>query len=205
MKKHYLFFLLTALIAFSSCASWRIEKRHYNDGWYVDFGNDKKTETVVQSGESPNVSSATPAANEETVAPAKENETTVVKNSPESVPANETKTSSATEQNKQETPDPNASAPQVKNQSAASADQDPANEKPTEPAGDDQVLYIILAIIIPPLAVYLVQGVTTVFWITLICWLFGGVFFFGHGGILFLGGLGLVAIVLALLAVFGKI
>lgn len=67
------------------------------------------------------------------------------------------------------------------------------------------ILLVILAIILPPLAVFLFEGATGRFWITLILWLLG----WGVGWYIFHGGLAglcsLVAIIFALLIVLGVI
>ncbi|MBD3639295.1 MAG: YqaE/Pmp3 family membrane protein [Crocinitomicaceae bacterium] len=64
------------------------------------------------------------------------------------------------------------------------------------------VLLIILAIILPPLAVGIYEGITGRFWLVLVLWILGwGVGWWLLGG---LGGLcSLVAVVLALLIVLG--
>jgi len=73
---------------------------------------------------------------------------------------------------------------------------------------DSDVMFIIaliLAFLIPPLAVFLMEGVTSRFWLNLILFLVGwglGWYFFG-GGIAFLCGL--IAVVHALLIVLGVI
>lgn len=73
---------------------------------------------------------------------------------------------------------------------------------PTNGGGDaNLILLVILAIILPPLGVYLKDGsITGLFWLTLILCLVGG------GGILglgfYFGGLWGIAIILALLRVF---
>ena len=67
------------------------------------------------------------------------------------------------------------------------------------------ILCIVLAFLIPPLAVYLTEGVTTRFWLNLVLFILGwgvGWYFFG-GGIAFLCSL--LAVVHALLIVLGAI
>lgn len=204
-QKFYLFIFLAALIGFSSCSSMRIEKRHYNKGWYVDFGTEKKSESVgvsdqdekadaealpteKQSVATPMSLSSDPNNTQQQAGIVSNEQYAVVIASGEAPAANET---------------PDQGTEQGADQFAV-----PKNSPPSEqiaPAGDDQVLLVILAILVPPLAVYMVQGTTAIFWITLICWLFGGFFFFGRFGYGYLGGLGLLAIVLALLVVFGKL
>ncbi|MGV6861880.1 MAG: YqaE/Pmp3 family membrane protein [Putridiphycobacter sp.] len=74
------------------------------------------------------------------------------------------------------------------------------------PAGGDVelILLVILALILPPLAVFLYEGASTRFWIDLILALLGwGVLGFLIPGLAFLGGL--IAVVYALLIVLGAI
>lgn len=207
MKKYYLLLPLALLLAFSSCSSLRIEKRHYNDGWYVDFGSDKTSGVVTaENHDSPAVAAPenNSLADETATASGSPGTDAAEKNTaPASAKAGDAPKGNSLN---------NAPAQPTDQQEGVKNNNDDSvqlsNDKPDagqpSPGSDDQVLLIILAIIIPPLAVYLVQGVTTIFWITLICWLFEGWFFWGHG-LLFLGGLGLVAIILALLVVFGKL
>jgi len=67
------------------------------------------------------------------------------------------------------------------------------------------ILLVILAIILPPLAVFIFEGATGRFWITLVLWLIG----WGVGWYVFHGGLAglcsLVAVIFALLIVLGVI
>jgi len=82
---------------------------------------------------------------------------------------------------------------------------DAKKQRTAPPAADvSTILLVILAIIIPPLAVFLFEGVTKRFWIDLILALIGwGVGFWLLGGIGFLCGI--VAIVYALLIVLNAI
>jgi uncharacterized membrane protein YqaE (UPF0057 family) len=64
------------------------------------------------------------------------------------------------------------------------------------------ILALILAFLIPPLAVYLVDGVTSRFWLNLVLFLLGWGAFGWLGGIFWLCGL--IAIVHALLIVLGE-
>jgi uncharacterized membrane protein YqaE (UPF0057 family) len=73
---------------------------------------------------------------------------------------------------------------------------------PTNGGGDaNLILLVILALILPPLGVYLKDGgITGLFWLTLILCLVGGGGIFGIG--FYFGGLWGIAIILALLRVF---
>lgn len=78
-------------------------------------------------------------------------------------------------------------------------------KKNTQGASDADVqlvLLVVLAILLPPIAVYLKRGIDTLFWITLLLFLLAvsSLIFFPLGGLA-----GLVAVVLALLAVFDMI
>lgn len=205
-KKYYFYVCLAVLIGLSSCNSMRIEKRHYNKGWYLDFGTDKKSESVTLT------SKEEEKADAETIPVAEQTATTPVSFStgensaqqlPDVVTGGNNTVVAVSEEATVSVESTEPTTPEKKNENVL-----PKNVPPSEqvsPAGDDQVLLIILAILIPPLAVYLVQGASTVFWITLLFWLFGGFFLFGRFGYGYIGGLGLVAIVLALLVVFGKL
>jgi uncharacterized membrane protein YqaE (UPF0057 family) len=75
----------------------------------------------------------------------------------------------------------------------------PIQDNDATTGGDAElILLVILAIILPPLAVYLYDGsASTMFWITLILCILSGGFIFGFGGYLF--GLWGLAILLAIL------
>ena len=73
-------------------------------------------------------------------------------------------------------------------------------EEKRNPSGDAMlIILIILAIVLPPLAVFIYEDVTTRFWIDLIFWILG------WGGLFLIGGLGglasLIAVIYALLIV----
>lgn len=69
--------------------------------------------------------------------------------------------------------------------------------KSPAPQETDMIVKIILAILIPPLAVYLHEGISTYFWVTLVLFLLWAGWFWGP----FFGLAGLAAIVIALLVV----
>ncbi|MFN3341828.1 MAG: YqaE/Pmp3 family membrane protein [Flavobacteriales bacterium] len=78
------------------------------------------------------------------------------------------------------------------------------NHDATNGADTNTILLVILALFIPPLAVFLKDGaVSTMFWITLILCLIGGGWLWGWG--YYFGGLYLIAIILALLYVLDVI
>jgi len=200
MKKYYLFIPLALLLLFSSCSSLRIEKRHYNKGFYVDFGNDKKTSIDNQGNSQDEV-----AVVEKEPQPVQENADRAITDiaAAGSTVQNPALASVATDNVVNEPTQTESTSTKTDQQDDATQARNNTPENAAAPEGDvGLVLLVILAIILPPLAVYLVEGTTTVFWIDLICWLIGGVFFFGRFGYGYIGGLGLLAVVLALLVVF---
>lgn len=205
MKKSLLFILLAVVIVFSSCnymGNLQIEKRHYRNGYYVHHsgkaGENKTVAAVSEMAVAENESAVArkPEAVKEEMRPAAEMHSAIL-------PAKETP---AATQKKIET------APAKKEKltdkiSRVGAQLKQGSEPKQTPAADDvstnEIIMIILAIFISPLAVYLKEGVTNRFWIDLICWLLGGglvfsPFFYG-------GGLLLFAIVFAVLIVFDVI
>lgn len=206
MKKIVLLSGVIALALLSSCNSLRIDKRHYNKGWYVDFGTERKAEgvAVVSDQEETTEVGTLPVEEQSTTTPISLDGT---QNTAQHLPGNISGEQPALVLESEEAPttgeNSETTTPQNENENTQ-INNIPAPDQ-VAPAGDDQVLLVILAIFIPPLAVYLVQGVSTIFWITLLFWLFGGAFLFGGFGYQYIGGLGLVAIILALLVVFGKL
>lgn len=194
MKKILLFSGILSLAMLTSCSSLRIEKRHYRNGYYVSLNNnnERPAQTTSVENESPETPAVTTAEAEAvvvnpvvpvaetaapTVAPVQQKE--------------ENNSSPATEPTE---------VPQVQNDSAPETVAQPAEENTGTPHDDVAlVLLVILAILLPPLAVYLAQGLTKWFWITLILCLFGGGFIFYP----VFGGLWLVSIIIALFVVFG--
>ncbi len=202
MKKYLLFLSIAALVGFSSCASLRIDKRHHNKGWYVDFGNNQKPQATAKHTESEE--KTVPVE----VAPAEQQSATPVspalsdcnncEQNPTAVAPEEVITIAPANDEVQSVS--NSKGEQMQTPVAKHAKR---NSEPSSGASDDRlILLVILAILIPPLAVYLKEGVTSMFWITLICWIIGGTFLFGGFGYGYIGGLGLLAVVLALLVVF---
>jgi uncharacterized membrane protein YqaE (UPF0057 family) len=196
MNKYYLFIAFAFLLIFSSCSSLRIEKRHYNKGFYVDFGNDKKSsaavdqvdhqekvsvETAPQSVQENSDVQASTELNSADVERSIASPTNTVDNER---PAAASTTDDAVLKNDATTVEKNTAAQSV-------------------PADNDSdvalILLVILAILLPPLAVFLVQGASKWFWVTLILCLFGGGIFF----VPYLGGLWLISVIIALFVVFG--
>lgn len=203
MKKSLLFILL-AVVVFSSCnymENLQVEKRHYRNGYYVHHsgkaGENKTVAAVNETAavENENIAAVKPEALQEEMQPVAETHIAIlpVKENPSAAH----KTIEAAPVKKEK--------PQKADHVIAKLKQ---GAKPKQnPAADDvstnELIMIILAIFISPLAVYLKEGVTNRFWIDLVCWLLGGglvfsPFFYG-------GGLLLFAIVFAVLIVFDVI
>jgi uncharacterized membrane protein YqaE (UPF0057 family) len=200
----YLFLFLIAF-AFTSCGVFNdlsIEKRHYRKGYYVDVRKDRVIEkTVAQEKQ---------AENEEIAAtvPPEENNTAVGENIAHQAPTPEVSNTLVKEKTKRFSP------PSIfkKGKAVVNEKKSVATPKPVEPAPahDDTdhavalFLLIILAIILPPLAVLLADGLGVHFLIDLILWLlsFGFIIFIPGGGFVYLGIFGLIAIIYALFVIF---
>lgn len=174
MKKTALALSVVFMIAliFSSCSNGRnltIEKRHYGKGYYVhangkrDAKSENKTEVVTAL----NDDQASVATSEVIVNKTNENKTP-----PALVSTTPQKEKAAVNTS-------GASAPKViadpvkavkKNAPAEQSHKVVTKKKNTSRAADDVdlVLIIILCFLLPPLAVYLSEGITTNFWIDLI-------------------------------------
>ncbi len=202
MKKIGFLFALAFAIVFSSCkmaGDLQIEKRHYGKGYYVHVRDNCSNAVVVKNETSvaiPNENDALPNNIDEKDVAVENNSSAFVQTSKsikEAHPSNrsfEPKATLMRNENKK------ISFPVNKTPQFVS----PKHKSPSEPAGDvSQIVLVILALVLSPLAIFLKEGVTTRFWIDLICWLLGagvvGFFFYG-------GGLLLFAIVFALLIVF---
>jgi uncharacterized membrane protein YqaE (UPF0057 family) len=140
------------------------------------------------------------------------NEDRVIASSEETAPAFETKKSVVIESTSDSEGSNPVSTVEENNASKkySNADQKKSKEvtkKKTSkaPAGDaNTILLVILAIIIPPLAVFLFEGASTRFWIDLILALIGwGVGFWLLGGLGWICGI--AAVIYALLIVLGVI
>lgn len=201
MKKYTLFILLGALIGLSSCASLRIEKRHYSNGWYVDFGNEKKSSDTPVTTKEETAVLTTESVDTETLGTAAEVARQQVAVVPNGVPAvDEIGISSVPTEEVVVIPE---SAEEQNPQQVGSDNEEHGAAE--SPADTELIILVILAILLPPIAVYLKQKLSTWFWVTLICWLLGGTFLFGPFGYGYLGALGLLAIVIALLVVFDQL
>lgn len=210
MKRSFLFSLTAILLGgiffFSSCAQDRgltIEKRRYGKGFYVHVSG--KPETKAEKNTVAEEQSALVQENE---LPAAEQKTAFNKNNTATQMA-ESERSAFTVQLHPEKKKPVPVSPAKK----ATEQKQPVKEKLkkvlkktplSQPDGDlDQIIMVILALLIPPLAVYLKEGLSKRFWVDLICYLLGGAFFltpYFYGG-----GLLLFAVVFAILIVLDVI
>jgi uncharacterized membrane protein YqaE (UPF0057 family) len=201
MKKLLFPFICILAFTITSCSGLRIEKRHYNGGFYVETGTKTKSKAerietesvaikqnapesnstlpVTESIENPPVASADNSATSEESG--KTNVAKVIIDKIKSTsPAAKTETNISTaEENKVVTTE-------AENSSA--------------PAADVPLwVYVLLALFIPPLAVYLKQGVTNMFWIDLVLFILGyGLLSFSF----YLWGAALAAVVIAFLVIF---
>ncbi|MFM2016379.1 MAG: hypothetical protein RL007_35 [Bacteroidota bacterium] len=201
MKKLLFPFICILAFTITSCSGIRIEKRHYSGGFYVETGTKNRsnaeqieTESVAikQNNAEPNSalrvtkSLESPCvAKSENSAPSQESEKNsvakvIIDKIKSTTPAGKTETNISTaEENKVVTTE---------------------QENSSAPASDVPLwVYVLLALFIPPLAVYLKQGVTNMFWIDLILFILGyGLFRFSY----YLWGAALAAVVIALLVIF---
>jgi uncharacterized membrane protein YqaE (UPF0057 family) len=193
MNKLYLPLILVLVAALSSCGALRVEKRHYRNGFYVDFNkNQHKTAGVdhqAQAAVEPVIRDVNPDPVNEAKESPKAEENVLTSEQHAVQPAKVTEQPQTIEVN----------VPSVDQPSPKDQQQEQTQESPAGAADSDVMLIvlIILAIIIPPLAVYLKEGLTGRFWLILILSILGGGFFFYP----VFGGLWLLAVILALLIV----
>ncbi len=201
-----LFVFLVAII-FSSCGTFKdvtIEKRHHRKGYYVHVREDRaKQNEVVTENQNPQKEVASLNVAEENIAP-------VGEISPRKTISSTSNNAFAKEKSKKNV----VTSTPFKKGSAVFQEKDPvqstrpAPEKPAQDGDDEHVvalfLLIILAIILPPLAVLLADGFGIHFLVDLIFWLlgYGFIIFIPGGGYIYLGIFGLIAIIYALFVIF---
>ncbi len=201
----YLFVFLIAFI-FSSCGVFRdvsIEKRHYRKGYYVQVREDRVIEKPVAQETKPEKEQVRVAK------AAEENNATVGENiSRPTMPVANSNTLVKEKPKYFSTPQPfKKGKPVYKEKETVTAPQ-PVKPSPAHDGDDEHAvalfLLIILAIILPPLAVLLADGLGVHFLVDLIFWLlgYGFVVFIPGGGFIYLGIFGLIAIIYALLVIF---
>lgn len=182
MKKQSLLFFFAISLFFVGCT---IEKRHYNSGYHVEWlsqkGKVKKAEPVVQP-EKNNEQSL--AVKQEDLPTTKETlaETPVVVESINAPVANETVAETVTKterkqnvQKRTEKKETTRNQMKVEKSSTTSVEKGFSTESsiaeidaPSSPTEVDVIILVILAILLPPLAVFLHSGIGTPFWISLI-------------------------------------
>lgn len=203
MKKQLLFLYVIFAIFATSCSSFRIEKRHYKNGYYVNLNGGKNHGGASVAAVSQGAEKTADVPRAENLPIAKTEVVDFASASQPEVVSNQTQVEGSTISSTSPPASTISTEPAVadkvirseKNRSATES----TDAEPT--AGDDTetILLVVLAIFLSPLAVYLKEGASKRFWIDLICWLIGGGFFltpFFYGG-----GLWLFAVVFALLIV----
>lgn len=198
--------LLSAILV--SCGSSRFSHSRYGNRSWVKVGSAQAEQEVPYEKSKEDKVVFSQSANEEVVKAsiAEEKKAEVIT---ESVIVNKEENSEVeinTTSNEVVTTDAlvNETSNQESNPLAAESVQVSTSRDVTADADAMFVLMIILAFLIPPLAVYLKDGsVTGLFWLTLILCILGGGLFFGFAG--YYGGLWLIAVVLALLRVLDMI
>lgn len=212
MKKLSLFLFSAIILAvslfFGSCAGdgrLTIEKRRYSNGFYVHRSHTNETTAVAETDESAPAAEA-PVVKAQSGLIAEEESAQATTTEQAKAPAVET---ASAEKSVSVKPVASQQDPETRSKAKKETLREKANrlvKKATTPApGDDSndILLIILCFLIPPLAIYLKQGITNLFWIDLVCFILGGSLFltpFFYGG-----GLWLVAVVLAILVVLGTL
>lgn len=212
MKKILFGTTLVFALVLSSCSTFKnvdIVKRHYNNGYHIAI-RDQKTKTepvaVIKDKQTPEAVATVTPANTITGKPEQPAvQPAAVHEKAPAVTAQKTETTTGSK--KQHA----SSSPVI-----ASVKKEPAKAKHSlrmpeyksktwsasrsSSGGDvNLIILVILAIILPPLAVYLAEGITGKFWLTLILCLLGGGLALGVLG--YIGLLWLIAIIIALLTV----
>lgn len=185
MKK--VLFLLCAAFLVASCRSVDIVKRKYSGGYYLNLKNDTRHS---DNNKKEKISNSTLGGiAHQQIQPN------------QIAPATLTTVSAATTAQQKE---PAHSHDVITKEKESRSTTTPMPTPPADGGTDvNQVVMIILALLIPPLAIWLKEGITQRFWIDLICFMLGGGLFFSP---LYYGGaLMLFAIVFAVLIVLDMI
>lgn len=199
MKKFILPALCFLVFALTSCNNFRIVKRHYTGGFYVETGAGK---TSHESNHSSGPTTTTELNTNVVIDDKQPASQTVIQNheqerlSPAEALVQQPEPSSTTE-DKRNASDVNEE--RITSEANATSKKVKSVSTPT-PAGDVPLwVYVLLAIFIPPLAVFLKAGVSNIFWIDLILFILGyGLFRFSF----YLWGAALAAVVIAFLVIF---
>lgn len=190
--------VLAFVIFLTSCNNLHIEKRHYRNGFYVNLGSDDRKDRSATVDNQQESSEISPASVEKAVTEITPQQEVPGADNSQQAPVVKEVVPVTTVQD-------NPVALKQEESPRAEIKQGDSRSKQTNssPSASDAMLIIevLLAIFIPPLAVFLHEGITTWFWLTLILCILGGGFFFYP----VIGGLWLVAVIIALLVVFDAI
>lgn len=199
MNKLYLPLVLILVATLSSCGALRVEKRHYRNGFYVDFNNNQHKTADADHQSEAALEPATNDVNPEPGSAAHASPDAVAPSDVQPSEQHAVQPAKTAERAAEQPVSISVNAPSVDQPSAQHQQPEQTNESSAGAADSDVMLIVlvILAIIIPPLAVYLKEGLTARFWLILILSILGGGFFFYP----VIGGLWLVAVILALLIV----
>jgi uncharacterized membrane protein YqaE (UPF0057 family) len=202
MKRVVILTIAVLALVLSSCSGLRIEKRHYSGGFYVETGSKNKNYNKAEVlQEQPSVNNASAVNDADTRTPEMNAPRT------ETAPANTPVFSGKENIDVQKAPEVAEKTSEYTEGAATPVSQEQQNHKSATqeeqkpaPASDVPLwVYVVLALLLPPLAVYLKQGLTNIFWLDLILFILGyGLFRFSY----FLWGASLAAVVIALLVVF---
>ncbi|MES2618593.1 MAG: YqaE/Pmp3 family membrane protein [Bacteroidota bacterium] len=208
-SKHYITLSLVLALIFSSCGSLSISQRRYSRGINIDWlaygkaekPEEKKANVAKKKAGLPTETKNTVANSDNTAGTVQSNENGTVVAS-ESTASTSTQEKKAVKQHVKISPVKKALTIAKEFKEKKQAMNHHANTATTDQSNDSDVnliLLVILAILLPPLAVFLYFGELNIhFWISLILVLLWGGFYASVG----IGGIGL-AIIHALLVVFG--
>jgi len=217
MKKSFNFLgasFFAILIFFSSCASLGIEKRYHQGGFHLSFRKDGgKCETQCKAERKQRHTICKQADIKFDHSPLNEKVSTAGEE--KSIGKNEELALAAAEETISRNPFHRKSEMkprlmiqkpiQIKNKVAEMAKKgliSKANSADVPDSDIQFILYLILCLVLPPLAYYLIKDETdTLFWICLLCFLFT---FTWLGGFQ-LGLLGAISVIIAILALLNKI
>jgi uncharacterized membrane protein YqaE (UPF0057 family) len=210
MKKILLGTAVLFALVLTSCSTFKnvdIVKRHYNNGYHIAI-RDQKTKTEPVAVVKDKQATATTVAATDKIPATPEQPIVLPSVTNESTPA---ATQTATTKTGTTSKQRNADAPVI---ASVKKERTKSNHSLRTPVlkpktwsasrsnsggGDvDLIILVILAILLPPLAVYLDEGITGKFWLTLILCLLSG----GIGPFLVFGwGLWFIAMIIALITV----
>lgn len=206
MKKLSLFPVFVAVIfMLSSCGivnNVSIDKRRYNKGYHISMRDQKRADAPPVTAGSKSHTAPVVAAPSESPATQAISPEPRTAGTEEKTAAASAVTASARHKWTSAAANPAAVKVNTHKTPLESLAKKPFRRALDAPASGDvnTILLVVLAFLIPPLAIYLVEQASTRFWIALICCLvsFGGLYF-TFGWLLWV-----VSVVLALMAVLGS-